>query len=180
MACDLTAGRTEPCKDAVGGLKAMYFVNYDEVADYTYDVTDTDMIATFVASGATINAYKYELKGSNVLDQTVTSSRENGTTFVEQSLTAVLKKQDVTTHKEIKLLSYGRPRVAVEDYNGNFFWMGLEHGVELTTAAISSGTAMGDLSGYTLTLVGMEKIPANFIDASSEADLVTAGLTIVA
>lgn len=180
MACDLTAGRIEPCKDAVGGLKAMYLINYDEVADYTYDVTDTDMIATFVASALTINAYKYELKGANVLDQTVTSSRDNGTTFVEQSLTAVLKKQDVATHKEIKLLSYGRPRIVVEDYNGNYFLMGLEHGVELTTAAISSGTAMGDLNGYTLTLVGMEKIPANFIDASSEADLATAGLTIVA
>jgi len=180
MACDLTAGRTEPCKDAVGGLKNMYLINYDEVADYIYDLTDTDEIATFVASSLTINAYKYELKGANVLDQTVTSSRDNGTTFVEQSLTVVLKKQDVATHKEIKLLSYGRPRVVVEDYNGNYFLMGLEHGVELTTAAISSGTAMGDLSGYTLTLVGMEKIPANFIDASSEADLATAGLTVVA
>ncbi len=179
MACDLTAGRTEPCKDAVGGLKNIYFTNYDEITGYTYDVTDTDMVAT-VTGAATINAYKYELKGANVLDENVTSSRDNGTTFVEQSLTVVLKKKDVATHKEIKLLSYGRPRVVVEDYNGNYFLMGLEHGVELTTAAISSGTAMGDLSGYTLTLVGMEKIPANFIDASSEADLLAVGFTVVA
>jgi len=178
MGCDLSAGRNEPCKDAVGGLKSIYFTNYDEITGYTYDVTDTDMIAT-VTGGGTINAYKYELKGANVFDQTVTSSRDNGTTFVEQSLTVVLKKQDVATHKEIKLLSYGRPRVVVEDYNGNFFLMGLEHGAEVTTAAISSGTAMADLNGYTLTLVAMERIPANFIDASDEAGLTTAGFTIV-
>jgi len=179
MACDLTAGRNEPCKDAVGGLKNIYFSNYEEIDGYTYDVTDTDMIAT-VTGAATINAYKYELKGANVFDQTVTSSRDNGTTFVEQTLTVILKKQDVATHKEIKLLSYGRPRVIVEDYNGNYFLMGLEHGAEVTTAAISSGTAMADLNGYTLTLVAMERIPANFIDASSEADLATVGFTVVA
>jgi len=178
MACDLTLGRAELCKDSVGGLKNIYFVNYDDITSYTYDVTDTDLIATIVGA-ATINAYKYELKGGNVFDQSVTSSRENGTTFVEQNLTLVLKKQDIATHKEIKLLSYGRPRVVVEDYNGNFFLAGLEHGAEVQTVAISSGTAMGDLSGYTVTMQAMEKIPAPFIDSADEAGLLAVGLTVV-
>ena len=60
MACDLTLGRAELCKDSVGGLKNIYFVNYDDITSYTYDVTDTDLIATIVGA-ATINAYKYEL-----------------------------------------------------------------------------------------------------------------------
>jgi len=178
MACDLTLGRAELCKDSVGGLKNIYFVNYDDITSYTYDVTDTDLIATIVGA-ATINAYKYELKGGNVFDQSAISSRENGSTFVEQNLTLVLKKQDIATHKEIKLLSYGRPRVVVEDYNGNFFLAGLEHGVEVQTVAISSGTAMGDLSGYTVTMQAMEKIPAPFIDSADEAGLLAVGLTVV-
>jgi len=178
MACDITAGRAEVCKDSVGGLKNVYFTNYDEITGYTYDVTNTDVIAT-VTGAATINAFKYELKGANVFDQTVTSSRDNGTTYTEQNLTVVLKKQDIATHKELKLLSYGRPRAIVEDYNGNFFLLGLEHGVELETMAISSGTVMADLNGYTLTLKGMEKIPANFIDAANEAALLTVGFTVV-
>ena len=179
MGCDLTLGRTEVCKDTVGGLKALYLINYDDITSYTYDVTNTDLIATIVGGG-TINAYKYELKGTNTLDTNVTTSRENGTSFAETTLSVVLKKQDVATHKEIKLLSYGRPRVVVEFNNGDFQLVGLEHGAELTTAAISSGTAMGDLNGYTLTLVAMEKIPPNFIDAATEADLATVGLTVVA
>lgn len=178
MACDLTAGRAEICKDSQGGLKNIYFTNYDDITGYTYDVTNTDVI-TDVTGAATINAFKYELKGANVLEETVTSSRENGTTYTEQSLTVVLKKVDIATHNEMKLLSYGRPRVIIEDYNGNFRLAGLEHGMELETMAISSGTAMADLNGYTLTLKGMEAIPANFIDASNEAGLVTAGWTIV-
>jgi len=42
MACDLTLGRKVPCKDVVGGIKAVYFVNYG--ASATYDSTDTDVI----------------------------------------------------------------------------------------------------------------------------------------
>lgn len=178
MACDLSLGRAELCKNTVGGLKALFFVNYADITSYTYDVTDTDLIATIVGSG-TINAYKYEVKGTNTFDQNLTSSRENGTTFVEQNLTVTLKTQTIADHNEIKLLSYGRPRVVVEDYNGNFFLMGLEHGAEVQTVAISSGTTMADLSGYTITMQAMEKIPANFIDSADEAGLLAVGLTVV-
>ena len=166
MSCDISSGRQLPCKDVVGGIKNLYFVNYDSIDSFTMDGVDVDVVDGFVSTGS-ITGYKYELKGGNNLEQTITSSRENGTTFVEQTLTAVLKKQDVNTHKQVKLLSFGRPRVVVEDYNGNFFLMGLDNGAEVTTAAISTGTAMGDLVGYTLTLVAQEKVPANFVDCTS-------------
>lgn len=167
--CDITAGRIEPCKDAVGGIKNLYICNFEDIVEpYAYSAAtgEEDVIAGF-GSAASIIGYKYELKGGNNLEQTVTSSRQNGTTFVEQTLTAVLKKQNISTHKQIKLLSFGRPRIVVEDYNNNFFLMGLENGADMTTTAITTGTAMGDLNGYTVTMVAMEKIPANFVDATA-------------
>jgi hypothetical protein len=168
----------EPCKDAVGGLKAIYFMNYADVTGITYLTTagNEDVIEAVTGSPS---AYKYELKGANNFEQNLTSSRENGTTFVEQTLTAVIKKQDIATHKQIKLLSFGRPRVIVEDYNSNFWLMGVDNGAEVTTAAISTGTAMGDLSGITLTLTATEKIPAPFLDCSSESGLSGNGITVV-
>lgn len=178
MACDLTAGRAEVCKDSLGGLDAVYFINYDEVTGYTYDLTNTDVIET-ITGGGTINAYKYELKGTSSFEQSINSSRENGTTFFEQTLNLVLKKQDLATHKEIKLLSYGRPRVIVKDHNGNYFVMGLDWGAEVTGGSIVTGAAHGDLSGYNLTLTAQEKIPANFMEATDDAGLATAGLTVV-
>jgi hypothetical protein len=172
MACDITLGRLEPCKSAVGGLKAVYFVNWGDATDYTYNATNTDVIDTVTG---TPSAYKYELKGTNSFDQTITSSRENGTTFFDQSVKLQLKSLDAATHKQIKLLAYGRPQVIVEDNNGNFFYCGLEHGMEVTGGTIVTGTAMGDLSGYTLELKGMERVAANFIGD----DLAGAGFTIV-
>jgi subtilisin family serine protease len=172
MACDITLGRLEPCKSAVGGLKAVYFVNWGDATGYTYNGTNTDVIDTVTG---TPSAYKYELKGTNSFDQTITSSRENGTTFFDQSLKLQLKSLDVVTHKQIKLLAYGRPQVIVEDNNGNFFYCGLEHGMDVTGGTIVTGTAMGDLSGYTLELKGMERVPANFLGDT----LADVGFTVV-
>lgn len=164
MACDLTRGRKEPCKDVVGGLKAVYFTDFGDFGTVTEtDDEITDMSGTFTA-------YKYELKGNSSFEQAITSSRENGTTFFEQTLNLTLKKLSKEDNKELKLLAFGRPHVAIEDYNGNVFVMGLEHGAEVTGGSISTGAAMGDLSGYTLTLAASELKPANFVDSPTAAD----------
>ena len=169
MACDLTKGRKEPCKDVVGGLKAVYFIDYGDLGTVTYTDATNHNYEVSNLSGA-FTAYKYELKGNSSFEQTITSSRENGTTFFEQTLNLTLKKLTKEDHKEIKLLAYGRPHVAVEDYNGNVFVMGLEHGADVSGGTIVTGAAMGDLSGYTLTLSGMEVQPANFLDVSASAE----------
>lgn len=172
MACDISLGRLEPCKDAVGGLNAVYFVNFGDATGYTYNGTNTDVIDEVAG---TPTAYKYDLKGNSSYTETITSSRENGTTFFEQKLSLTLKKLTITQHKQIKLLSYGRPQVIIEDNNGNFFYCGLEHGMDVTGGTIVTGAAMGDLSGYTLELTGMERVPANFIGDT----LAGAGFTVV-
>ena len=160
MSCDISLGRLEPCKDSVGGLKAIYFVNFGDLGAITYDVTNTDVID---AVAGTPDAYKYDIKGTSTFTQNIQSDRATGTTAFEQVLEITLKKLTVADHKELKLLSYGRPQVIVEDYNGNYFLSGLEHGMDVTGGTIVTGSAMNELSGYTLTLTGMEKAPANFL-----------------
>jgi hypothetical protein len=162
MACDISLGRIEPCKDSVGGLKACYFINWGDATTVTYSATagQEDVIT---ALGGTPVGYKYELKGTSTFEQTVTSSRENGTTFVDQKLSLSLKKLSVADHKQLKLLSYGRPQVIIEDNNGFFFMAGLTKGMDLVTATISTGAAMADMSGYKIEMQGMEPIAANFV-----------------
>jgi hypothetical protein len=160
MACDLSLGRIEPCKDSVGGLNAIYFVNFGDLGAITYDVTNTDVID---AIAGTPSAYKYDIKGTSTFTQNIQSDRATGTTAFEQVLEITLKKLSVADHKELKLLAYGRPQVIVEDYNGNYFLAGLEHGMDVTGGTIVTGGAMNELSGYTLTLTGMERVPANFL-----------------
>jgi hypothetical protein len=165
MACTLNKGRIEPCKDVVGGIKNVYFTDFGGFGTVSQDTDDqiTDMTGTFTA-------FKYELKGNSSFEQTVTSSRENGTTFFEQTLNLTLHKLSKEDNKEIKLLAYGRPHVAVEDYNGNVFVMGLEHGAEVTGGTIVTGAAMADLSGYTLSFSAQEVKPANFVDSPTASD----------
>jgi hypothetical protein len=172
MACDLAIGRVEPCKDSVGGLKNLYFVNYGDLGAITYDVTNTDVID---AVAGTPDAYKYEIKGASSFTQNIQSSRDTGTTAFEQVIEVTLKKLTIADHKELKILAFGRPHVIIEDNNGNFFLAGLEHGADVTGGTIVTGTAMSDLSGYTLTLTGMEKAPANFLGDTPTA----VGFTVV-
>ena len=166
MACTLTKGRNEPCKDVVGGITAVYFADFDTLGAITYDATDTDVIDSF---GGTPTWFKFDVRGTSSFEQAVTSSRDNGTTFYEQTLTLNFKKLSKQTHNEVKLLAYARPHVIIEDNNGNQFMMGLEYGAEVTGGSIATGAAMGDMSGYSLTFGAQEKIPANFVDATITA-----------
>src|SRR5210317_1278246 len=167
MACDLTKGRALPCRESVGGLRAVYFVDFGDLGDVTLtsdtDDTVTDMTGTF-------SAYKYELKGTSSVEQTINASRENGTVFFDQAVTLSLPQLSKEDNNEIKLLAYGRPHIVVEDYNGNAYLVGREHGADVTGGTIVSGGAMGDLSGYTLTFNAMERTAANFISGATEGD----------
>jgi hypothetical protein len=173
MSCDIANGRLESCKDSISGLDAVFFINYGDYnpeTDVTYNVTNTDQIDDI---NGVASLYKYELKGANSFEQAINSSRENGTTFIEQTLTIQLKKQDAATHKNVKLLAYGRPHIVVKTRSNQYFLMGLERGADVTAGTISSGTAMGDFNGYSLTFTAQENIPANFLNCSTDAGLAT-------
>jgi hypothetical protein len=170
MACDIANGRAESCKDSVSGLLAVYLINYGISADdVTYDATDTDLITAVNGIGS---LYKFELKGENSFDQDIKTDRNTGTTYFEQKLNIKLKKQDIATTKMIKILSYGRPQIVVHTRANQFFLVGLEQGADVVSGTIGSGTKLGDFNGYSLSFMAEEKIPANFLDCSTEAGLI--------
>ena len=164
MACDLTKGRLVPCKDVVGGIRAVYFVDFGDLGTITLTNDEITNIS------GTFSAYQYLVKGNSSFEQTFNSSRDNGTTFFTQTLNLTLTKLTKEDNKELKLLAYGRPYVVVQDYNGNAFLMGMVNGAEVTGGTIVTGAAMGDLSGYTLTMEGQETMPANFINGATTAN----------
>lgn len=164
MACNISLGYNEPCKDSIAGLTAVYFMNYN-TGSFTLNATD---VVTAFPSGSTV--YKYELKGTNGYVETVNTSRDNGTTFFSQALSLQLKKLTAEATKELKLLAYGRPKIIVADRNGNALLVGKNEGADMTGGTITTGTAYGDLSGYTMQFTGNEVLPANFISGSTLAN----------
>jgi len=164
MACNVTSGRVLPCKAGYGGIKAAYFFDLDALGALTY----TDGVITAIAGTPTV--YEYDVKNTSSLETAINSSRETGTTFYEQTLSLTLTYLDAPTQEQIKLIAWGRPSVAVEDYYGNMFIAGLENGMEMTGGTIGTGTQPGDLSGFTMTLVGQEVDPATFITPALVTD----------
>ena len=68
-------------------------------------------------------------------------------------------------------MAYGRPRIIVRTMTDQFFVMGLDQGADVSAGEISSGAALGDFNGYSLTFTAQEELPANFLNVNNEADL---------
>jgi len=163
MACNITAGRNEVCKDSVGGLQGVYFLNFT-----TGSFTKNGDGEITTLSGETV--YYYELKGNSSYTETVNTSRDNGTTFFSQELTLNLKKLTNEMTTQLKLLAYGRPQIIVWTMNGDALLVGEHEGADMTAGTIQTGGAMGDLYGYSLTFTGTEKLPAAFLSGSTQSD----------
>ena len=174
MSCDLSKGRLELCKDSIGGIQKVFFMNAGDG-----EITE---VSDIITSLGVVTVYEYEVKDTSNFEETINSSRETGTTFWEQVLNLTIKKLDAVTRKELKLMAYGNPYVFVLDNNENLIMLGRTFGMEVTGGTVTSGTAMGDLSGYTMVLTGREPAPANFLTPSvgdSELDYPFDGMTAV-
>jgi|SRR5210317_1404204 len=164
MSCELTGGRLKPCKDAVGGIRKIHFVDFGQLGNVTVvDDEVTDMDGTF-------DYHSYDVKGNSSLETNIQTSLENGTTFFEQVVNLTLHKLTKEDNKELKLMAFGRPHVFVETFDGKLLLVGREHGAEVTGGTAVTGTAMGDLQGYTLTLTANEITMPNFVSGATSAD----------
>jgi hypothetical protein len=159
--CDLTLGRQEPCKESVGGLQGVYFINYT-TASFTHGVNQK---VTALPTGTTV--YYYELKGNSSYTETVNSSRDNGTTFFSQELTLNLKKLTPEMTTQLKTMAYGRPQIIVWTNAGDALLVGEHQGADVTAGTIQTGGGLGDLYGYSVTFTGLENMPASFLTGST-------------
>lgn len=172
MSCALTQNYTLDCKDSLGGLVEVYFIEEANVTSYTA----ASGVITALTKATGKKFYKYELvKGTSSFVENVNASVENGTIFYQQELTLVLNKLQVNTRNEILLLAKNVLGVVVKDNNGLYWYLGLTRGMDVTAGSGQSGTAEGDRSGYTLTFTGKEPEMAHGVASNVASALTTAG-----
>jgi hypothetical protein len=152
-------------------LLEIYFINSLPTADVT---KDGDGVITAVANDPT--AYKYELRADAEFTDSIKTDKQTGSTFYEATVSCVLHSLDPSTHKELKLLAYGSPLIAVKTNSGKLLLMGEIRGCDMTVGDIKIGKAMGDMQGYELTFMSSEKSYAPFFDD----ELAAVGFTVVA
>jgi len=164
MSCSqLAKGRALPCTSSSGGIKHIWFTEYGTLGDLTISGTTGEVTA--ISGTPTLN--RYDVEGANGLEQAVTSSVENGSIFYDQTLTVTLKKLDVDSQFELTNLLKSRVHIFIEDYNGNYFLIGHTNGALNSGGSITTGQALGDLSGFSaLTFNAQETIPAPFVTSS--------------
>jgi hypothetical protein len=166
MSCLITKGKNLGCKDQRGGIKAIYFANYG-----SYGLTIANHVVTSL--GTLDEVFKYEVKATtNALTETGTSSEDNGTFVNAQSLAVTLPKLSADLQAQIQFICAGRPFVFVEDYNGNVMLIGAENGTMSNCTKVTGGAA-ADLSGYTLTVAGEEKLLSPMLDNTTKTALQT-------
>lgn len=163
MACALTQGFVLDCKESLGGVKSVRFVEFDNVASIAYAAGVATL--TMVASK---KFWKYaQVRETSSTTETITANVQNGTIFYQQELTVILNKLAAATRNEILLLAKNRLMAIVEDMNGNFWLLGAKNGLDITSGNSATGTASGDRNGYSLTFQAMEADPMWSVSAGA-------------
>ena len=178
--CDITSGFTLGCRDNSGGIKNLYILSgsIDSITD-----ASEGLINSISGSG---EFFQFELfRQTSDFSEAISATPENGTVFYEQSVNAVFFKLQSSTRNQIRVLAKNPDlKVIVETNNGSqdgvgrYWLLGEENGMQLLSGTGATGTAFGDLNGYTLTFTGQEPEPASEISGSLTG--VMSGITVPA
>jgi hypothetical protein len=178
MSCDITSGFTLGCRDNTGGIKNLYILSGSITS-----VTDASegLISSISGSG---EFFQYELfRQTSDFSEAINATPENGTVFYEQTVNAVFFKLQSSTRNQIRVLAKNPDlKIIVETNNGSedgigkYWLLGEENGVQLLSGTGATGTAFGDLNGYSLTFTGQEPEPASELSGSLTA--VLSGITV--
>lgn len=182
MSCNVTAGRIEACKDSIGGIKAIYVINEgaNGLAYFNKGVNQgTQPLSPRNSAGSNLSgsltAFRFELKGNNLYETEIISSRENGTAYEQKTLTIELKGLEYQLFDTITSLSKGRFVVGVEPRSQNqagsdaVYLMGTGHYAgeserakiglryaEIINVDVTTGASAGDFTGAKITIVAKD------------------------
>lgn len=172
MACALTSSYTLDCRDSIGGLVEIYFIeagNVNSVTEASGNVT-----AITKATGKVFRKYEQD-RDTAFFVENLNSSIQNGTIFYQQELSIVCNRMQTATRNELLLLAKNRLIAVAKDANGLFWLLGKTRFLYATGGNSGSGTASGDRNGYTFTFTAMEPNLAPTLSDAAALTLQTAG-----
>ena len=168
MACALTSNYTLDCRDSVGGLVEIYFIEEGNVES----ITEASGVVTAItkASGKVFRKYEQD-QDTAFFVENLNSNVQNGSQFYQQELTMVCNKMQTATRNELLLLNKNRLIAVAKDANGAYWLLGKTRFLHATAGNSGSGTASGDRNGYTFTYTALEPSLAPSVDSTIIARL---------
>ena len=161
--CSIINGDEIDCRNSVGGIEEIYITEFQN----KNTLTETSGVVTAFTLLSGKRFWTYQLEKENAeLTENGQVSVENGTSFVEQTLTVAFKKWTAAKRNKVNLLQQNRLLVIVKYRNGDYLLLGKTAGMDITIFENKSGKAYGDMNGFNLTFVGKEPSLAPQVTAS--------------
>lgn len=178
MACNsiTLANIGKECRNAAGGLKDIWIIEHADVTSVTVDSATETITDIELASTKTFKHWQFNAETGS-LTSTGNINAQNGTYYVQSDLALQFQKMENVKRLQITAATAGETAIVVRDQNGKLFYLGYDNPVNATAVAGNSGTAMGDLNGYTITLTDLSKGLPMEIDMTA-ADLAALGITL--
>lgn len=178
MACESLIAYSKECASSAGGVQRLWLLAYKDLGTIPgsilpyevgpsgniIDVAFNDgAVAKFVPIGI--------IKNTVGITETLTKTVETGTSEITTELTLVISQITTASRAFAQSLADGEVVALLQLRSGNFIIAGLDGGLEASTIVGGSGTAGGDLNGYTITLAGIENQLLRLVDDTIIPDL---------
>jgi hypothetical protein len=172
MACALTQGYSQDCRDVVGGAKEIYFMEHANATT----ITVAAGVVTAITKATGKRFWKYKPPRETAYGkETITANVQNGSRYYAQEVGIVLNKLQTNTSLEIQKLAQNLLLAVVRDANDVYWLYGYKNGLDATGGEGGTGTAPGDRNGYNLVFTGAEPSMAMALDSATAAALETPG-----
>ena len=167
MACLIENARGLSCKDTVGGVKTIYFADFDPT---TYAQL-TFASGVWTATTAAFTMVRYDVRPNSSGLITEVTNDVAGSAAYAAKLSVVLHKLTQTDNDELQKIIQTRFFCFVQDANDIVWSLGLKNGCTVSAASMSVGTARADLNGYTMEIEATEStFPHEVIPSADGAD----------
>lgn len=169
MSCLLTSGYNLDCR-SIAGIQAVYIGTWNGPT-LTYTQSSNGQITSF--NSGTSSFYKFEQPiETGSLTETGNFNVQNGTAFYDQVVEITTHNTNQDLINQVNTLGRGKWRILVLDVNGNYFLIGKQNPVYVTSVAGGSGKAYGDLNGFTITFTGKEFDVLTQVTGTASAQLI--------
>jgi len=173
MSCVLTSGYTLDCR-SIAGIQAVYIGTWNgSVLSFSASTATANAGEITNFTGGTSSFYKFEQPiETGSLTETGNFNVQNGTAYYDQVVEITCHNTDQSLINKVNTLGRGKWRILVLDVNGNYFLVGKQNPVFVTSVAGGSGKAYGDLNGFTITFTGKEFDVLTQVSSTAAAQLI--------
>lgn len=178
VTCQINSGRLRQCKNTVGGLKTLFL---GLLTDFDSGITQGGTYGE-IDGLPTATLYRFELDqafSGGSLVATFNASPDNGTTFYEHVVVTKFKKLSAQDNENFQNIVASQLVAFVLTNNDEIMMVGLKNGADITAGDLNTGLAMGDMSGYNITITAREPELPKYLEAyTSEPFDNFAGITV--